>query len=110
MNDQDIVMAARRAEDTGDFSEIFEVSHKCLSSAARQWAPHEAQDQRYKEYHCRPWYKRIFFKQPFGGGMEGRFKAADDLALAKDFRNAVAKRDIKSFTDHRSLIAAALKE
>jgi hypothetical protein len=96
--DWDIIIAARYAEETGDFSEIEKIAREFLVDAQKKWAPHEARDQNWREYHAKPWWQKIFSKNPYSGPLPGRFRAAENLSLAKCLLNDVEKRDVKSFT------------
>ena len=99
MRDLDIIAAARFAEDSGDFSEIKKMAEEFLKRAQSQWAPHEAQDRKHQEYHKKPWWKRLFLREPFGGALSGRMSAADDLRLAEMLQNAIKNRNVRAFTD-----------
>jgi hypothetical protein len=96
MSDYEIIAAARHAEDTGDFSEIEKISEEFLQSARRRWSPHTVQDQKHKEYCVKPWWKRVFLREP--GSLPDRFQAADNLYFATALQGAVASRNVRAFT------------
>jgi len=101
MSYRDIIAMARNAEDTGDFSSMEEMSARFLSSSQERWASHEAQDQKWYGWKNKPWWKKVFSRKPFGFAMPGRVGAASNLLMAENLCSAVAKRDVKPFTDRR---------
>jgi len=102
MSDTNIIIAARKAQDVGDFSDVKRVAKVVLASAKRRWFYHEEQDQRCKNYHALPLWKKIFKTRSFDGALPGRARAADDLMFAEALYVAVAKRNVERFTDRRS--------
>lgn len=101
MSDDLIIQEARYATDTGDFTKIEINAKNFLAYAQKRWAPHAAQDEKCRIYDLKPWWKKLFSKEPYGGAMMNRCRDYENFVFAQALVEAVKERDVRSFTDRR---------